>query len=132
MPNKLDKFGVKYWLAVDAKNLYILNDFPYLDKYAIWPAARPLGEHVMLRLMEPFFDKGINSQTGSTILCETYNYPSQKQWHGPDNLPREGDKNVLSLSTLHIEVDIDQQTEKKIPETSKFYNGTGYGVDIAY
>ncbi|KAJ8874725.1 hypothetical protein PR048_025591 [Dryococelus australis] len=39
-------------------------------------------------------------------------------------------KNVLVLSTLHTEVNIDQQIEKMIPEIIKFYNGTKYGVDI--
>ncbi|KAJ8883774.1 hypothetical protein PR048_015628 [Dryococelus australis] len=65
MPNKPDKFGVKYWLAVDAKNRYILNGFPYLGKDATRPADRPLGEHVVLRLMEAFFDKGRNVTTES-------------------------------------------------------------------
>ncbi|KAJ8868807.1 hypothetical protein PR048_030348 [Dryococelus australis] len=65
MPNKPDKFGVKYWLAVEAKNRYVLNGFPYLGKDAIRPADRPLGEHVVLRLMEPFFDKGRNVTTDS-------------------------------------------------------------------
>ncbi|KAJ8881389.1 hypothetical protein PR048_017870 [Dryococelus australis] len=33
-------------------------------------------------------------------------------------------KNVLLLSTLYTGVDTDQQTEKQIPETIKFQNGT--------
>ncbi|KAJ8867173.1 hypothetical protein PR048_033037, partial [Dryococelus australis] len=107
MPNKPGKFGAKYWLAVDAKNRSILKDFSYLGKDATRSADRPLGEHVVMRLMEPFVDKGIIVTTEQI-----------------------GDKNVLVLSTLHTGVDIDQQTEKKIAETIKFYNGTKYGVHI--
>ena len=32
MPNKPDKFGIKFWLAVDVDTKYILNAIPYLGK----------------------------------------------------------------------------------------------------
>ena len=32
MPNKLDKFGIKFWMAVDAETKYLYNSFPYLGK----------------------------------------------------------------------------------------------------
>ena len=32
MVNKSDKFGIKFWLAVDVKLKYILNSIPYLGK----------------------------------------------------------------------------------------------------
>ncbi|KFM77548.1 hypothetical protein X975_04739, partial [Stegodyphus mimosarum] len=31
-PNKPDKFGIKFWLAVDVSSKYIINTFPYLGK----------------------------------------------------------------------------------------------------
>ncbi|KAJ8868399.1 hypothetical protein PR048_029915 [Dryococelus australis] len=65
MPGKPDEFGVRYWLTVDAKNRYILNGFPYLGKDATRPPDKPLSEHVMLRLMESFFDKEKNVTTDS-------------------------------------------------------------------
>lgn len=40
-------------------------------------------------------------------------------------------KNVLLLSTLHENVDIDANHPKKKPETVIFYNATKYGVDVA-
>lgn len=32
LPNKTDKFGIKFWLAFDMQTKYILNGFPYLGK----------------------------------------------------------------------------------------------------
>ncbi|GBP11839.1 hypothetical protein EVAR_74487_1 [Eumeta japonica] len=40
-------------------------------------------------------------------------------------------KNVLLLSTLHENVEIDSNHPKKKPETVTFYNATKYGVDVA-
>ncbi|KAJ8892880.1 hypothetical protein PR048_005461 [Dryococelus australis] len=42
------------------------------------------------------------------------------QLYGPDILPKKVTKNVLFQSTLHTGVDIDQQTEMKMPETVNF------------
>jgi len=63
MSSKPDKYGVKYWLATDAKIRYILNGFPYLGKDETRPQNRSLGEHVVLRLLEPFLHKGRNVTT---------------------------------------------------------------------
>ncbi|XP_068229432.1 piggyBac transposable element-derived protein 4-like [Palaemon carinicauda] len=32
MTSKLDKFGIKFWLAANAKSKYLLNEFHYLGK----------------------------------------------------------------------------------------------------
>jgi len=32
MPNKLDKFGIEFWLASDISTKYVINGFPYLGK----------------------------------------------------------------------------------------------------
>ncbi|XP_033179641.1 piggyBac transposable element-derived protein 4-like [Bombus impatiens] len=32
LPNKPDKFGIKFWLASDVQTKYIVNGFPYLGK----------------------------------------------------------------------------------------------------
>lgn len=39
-------------------------------------------------------------------------------------------KNVLLLSTMHQSVAVNQETQKKLPETVSFYNSTKFGVDI--
>ncbi|XP_071061469.1 piggyBac transposable element-derived protein 4-like [Pseudochaenichthys georgianus] len=63
MPNKPDKFGIKFWLAADVDSKYMLNGFPYLGKDASRPATQRLGENVVLRLVEPFVGKGRNITT---------------------------------------------------------------------
>ena len=54
MPNKPDKFGIKFWLACDVKSKYIINGFPYLGKDERRDCSIPLGEFVVLKLMDPF------------------------------------------------------------------------------
>ena len=52
MPNKPDKFGIKFWMAADVQTKYMLHSFPYFGKDNSWPAGTTLGEHVVLRLTE--------------------------------------------------------------------------------
>lgn len=63
MANKPDKFGIKFWLAADVKSKYLINGFPYLGKDDQRPQNRLLGEHVVLKLMDPFLNKGRNVTT---------------------------------------------------------------------
>jgi hypothetical protein len=60
---KPDKFGIKFWLAVDVKSKYLVNGFPYLGKDETRPQGQRLGESVVLRLMEPYVEKGRNVTT---------------------------------------------------------------------
>ncbi|KAJ8887256.1 hypothetical protein PR048_013471 [Dryococelus australis] len=91
-------------------------------KDATRPADRPLGEHVLMRLMEPIFDKQevpysvkyTHDPSHTTILLKS-NDMVLTSYQGKVT------KNVLFLSTLLTGIDVDQQTEKKIPETIKFY-----------
>ena len=42
MPNKPDKFGIKFWLAVDVESKYILNAISYLGKDESRPSTQRL------------------------------------------------------------------------------------------
>ena len=42
MPNKPDKLGMKFWLAVDVESKYILNAIPYLGKDESCPSTQRL------------------------------------------------------------------------------------------
>ncbi|KAL6470251.1 hypothetical protein MHYP_G00213700 [Metynnis hypsauchen] len=55
---KPDKFGIKFWLACDLKSKYICNVFPYLGKDPSRPSGERVSKTVVMRLMEPFMDKG--------------------------------------------------------------------------
>ncbi|KAF2889416.1 hypothetical protein ILUMI_16756, partial [Ignelater luminosus] len=67
MSNKPDKFGIKFWIAVDTKSKYVLNAFPYLGKDETKPQNQALSENVVLRLLEPFTKKGRNVTTDNVF-----------------------------------------------------------------
>ena len=60
MPNKPDKFGIKFWMAADVQTKYMLRSFPYLGKDDSRLAGITLGEHVVVRLTEPYRKTGRN------------------------------------------------------------------------
>ena len=63
MASKPDKFGIKFWLAVDAKSKYLVNGFPYLGRDDHRPKDETVSEYVVLQLMEPYVGKGRNVTT---------------------------------------------------------------------
>ncbi|XP_071749001.1 piggyBac transposable element-derived protein 4-like [Lepeophtheirus salmonis] len=58
MAKKPDKFGIKFWFAVDASSKYLVNGFPYMGKYFQRPAYKSLSEYVVMKLMKPYLGKG--------------------------------------------------------------------------
>ena len=62
MPNTPNKFGIKFWLAVDVKSKYILNGFPNLGKDDT-RCSNSLGQFVTLKLAEPYLHRGRNITT---------------------------------------------------------------------
>ena len=66
MANKPDKFGLKFWLAVDVENKYLFNGFPYIGKDDTRSSAVCVPIDVMLKLMAPLFQRGYN------VMCDNY------------------------------------------------------------
>jgi len=58
MPNKPDKFGIKFWILAELNSKYCLNLKPYLGKDE--DRVTSLGTHVVMTLMEPYFGRGYN------------------------------------------------------------------------
>lgn len=58
IPLKPDKFGIKFWILVEVTSKYILNGFPYLGKDTDRPVSQLQGEYVVLKLIEPYVNKG--------------------------------------------------------------------------
>jgi len=58
MPNKPDKFGIKFWILAELNSKYCLNVKPYLGKDD--ERVVSLRAHVVLKLMEPYFGRGYN------------------------------------------------------------------------
>ena len=63
MPAKPDKYGQKYWLAVDVEANYLVNGFPYLGKNDKRGCNERLSDFVVMKLMQPFLGKGRNVTT---------------------------------------------------------------------
>jgi hypothetical protein len=59
MANKPDKFGLKFWLLVDVKTKFCVNQFPYLGKDSE-RINEPVGQHVVAKLIEPYKNSGVN------------------------------------------------------------------------
>ena len=66
MANKPDKFGIKFWMAVDAESHYLVNGFPYLGKNEHRPQNQSLSEYIVLKLVEPYLNKGRN------VTCDNF------------------------------------------------------------
>ena len=65
--SKPDKFGIKFWLAVDSKSTYLLNGFPYVGKDDHRLATQSMPGHVVMKLIEPFAGKGRNVTTDNFL-----------------------------------------------------------------
>ena len=63
MANKPDKFGIKFWLLVDAQTKYLCNGKPYLGKDPTRSRCTDLPRDVCLNLLQPYFGKGYNVTT---------------------------------------------------------------------
>ena len=51
MPNKPNKYGIKFWVLVDVKSKYVSNIFPYLGTQEKEQRGdTPLAESVVMRL----------------------------------------------------------------------------------
>ena len=66
MPNKPDKFGIKFWMAVDVESKYLYNGFPYLPKNLTRSGHASLPTDVVMKLMIPLFRQGFN------VTCDNY------------------------------------------------------------
>uniref|UniRef100_A0A8C5HKK6 PiggyBac transposable element-derived protein domain-containing protein n=1 Tax=Gouania willdenowi TaxID=441366 RepID=A0A8C5HKK6_GOUWI len=77
---KPDKFGLKFWVACDLKSKYICNVLPCLGKDPSRPSGERLSESVVMRLMEPFMNKGrtVTTKNFFTSLSLAQQLLSQK------------------------------------------------------
>ena len=67
MPNKPDKFGLKFWMLVDVDTKYVINLIPYLGAQERSERGDvPLAESVVLKLIQPVRGRGYN------ICCDNF------------------------------------------------------------
>lgn len=60
MPNKPDKFGIKFWMLVDVDSNIMYNAFPYHGKDISRRETESLPENVVMRLVNPYVNTGRN------------------------------------------------------------------------
>lgn len=64
MPNKPDKYGIKFWFNVDNTTKYVYNMIPYVGACERQSRdGRPLATDVVFRLMQGLLHKGYNVTT---------------------------------------------------------------------
>ena len=69
MPKTPDKFGVKFWVLVDAKSKYPCKEKPYLGKDPTRTRENDLPADVCLLLMQSFVKKGYNVAMDNFFTC---------------------------------------------------------------
>ena len=67
MPNKPDKFGIKFWLAADVNNKYVINGYPYLGKDDEQPGNLSLSEFIVMKLVKRYLRQGRNITAGNFL-----------------------------------------------------------------
>ena len=65
MASKPDKFGPKYWLAVDKESKYMINSFAYVEKDEMRSSTECVFDRVVMQFMRPYLCKGRNVTTDS-------------------------------------------------------------------
>jgi len=159
MPNKPDKFGIKFWILAELSSKYCLNLKPYLGKDE--ERVTSLGTHVVMTLMEPYFGRGYNvtmdnfftsvelaqklldkrTSLVGTLRLNRREIPVSSKlttrdsiFYSCDSLNRvkyqaKPTKTVVVLSTLHKGAAC-QTDGKRKPEAVLYYNENKCGVDM--
>ncbi len=159
MPNKPDRFGIKFWILAEVKSKCCLNVKPYTGKDD--GRIESLGTHVVMSLMQPYFQRCYNVtvdnlftsrdlaeklQQKRTSLVGTVRqnrrelpplpklslHESRFYSNGSLTLVQyqtKQHKAVVLLSSLHKGA-LCQTTCKKKPESVLYYNKSKCGVDM--
>ena len=128
MPNKPDKFWIKFWLLVEVESKYVVNLQPYLG--AQEKESRqgvPLAQDVVLQLVSPVKSKGYNITTDnfftSVALFYMYNKnkvgvgcsrPNGQKVFNPLCLKAVASCNILNIAALNAWILYQKATGKTI------------------
>ena len=67
MPNRPDKFGIKFWMLAEVDSKYVVNIIPYLEAQEKQSRVGPLAESVMIKIAEPVQNKAYNVTTDNFL-----------------------------------------------------------------
>ena len=152
MALKPNKYGQKYWLAVDKDSKYVVNGFPYVGGNVTRSRDERASDHVVMRLLKSYLNKKrnvghrvakIQYQLSGTVNRIRKEEPAVVK-HMKEPLysitlykfrdvtmtayEDKTKKNVVIFSTPHQNITT-ADNAKKTPESVKAYNVTKYGVD---
>ena len=99
MPNKPDKFGIKFWLAVDAETKHLFNSFPYFWKDESRDTSVSVPKYVVIKLMQLIFKRGYS------VTCDNFFTRLDAALH-------LANQKCSIVGTL-------RQNRRELPETSK-------------
>ena len=83
MPNKPDKFGIKFWVLAEVESKYVCNLLPYLDAFEKEQCnGRLLAEDVLMRLTDCIHNKGGYDVTTDNFFTSVMwlNYSPRKKF----------------------------------------------------
>ena len=86
MANKPDKFGLKFWMAVDVETNYLLIGVPYLGKDDSRLDNVSVPTNAVIKLMISLFGKGYN------VTCDNYftSFDRKMQYSWDDSSESKG------------------------------------------
>ena len=120
MANKPDKFGIKFWLAVDCSSKYLVNGFPYLGKDAHRPTNKSLSEYVVIQLVEPYLGKGRNVTTDNFFTSVKL----------AENLERRKTSIVGTMNRIRREIPQEIKTSKAPLYSSKILKNNNMTLTV--
>ena len=63
MESKSDKYGQKYWVAVDKDSKFVVNGFSYVGSDETRSRDERVFDQVVMRWLKPYLNKGRNVTT---------------------------------------------------------------------
>lgn len=71
MPSKPDKYGQKFWLAVDRRTKrYLMNVSRYLCRSGVQLSDQMLSKYTVIRFMQTFLTRGINVKVDNYLTSQ--------------------------------------------------------------
>ena len=114
MPNKPDKYGIKFWMVVDVESKYVYNVLPYLGGYE--KKSRNgirLADDTVLRLMQGLLDKSYNVTTDNFFPSPDLTNTLKKR--------RTTTVGTVRANCLHLPKDLGKET-LELHESSIYWN----------
>ena len=124
MPNKPDKYGIKFWMVVDNESKYVYNILPYLGNYEKETrSGLRLADDTVLRLMQGLLDKGYNVTTDNFFTSPQLARILRKR--------RTTIVGTVRANRLHLPAQLSKET-LQLHESSFYWNNMNKQLVVHY